>query len=63
MITLTKRLRQESDGKPTKTKKEDSRVSVRDKLLVKEVFRISNELQVHRLNFRFKSWRITSRQA
>ena len=37
MITLTKRLRQESDGKPTKTKKEDSRVSIRDKLLVKEV--------------------------
>ena len=41
MITLTKRLRQESDGKPTKTKKEDSnsRVSIRDKLLVKEVSR------------------------
>ena len=39
MITLTKRLRQEPDGKPTKTKKEDtnSRVSIRDKLLVKEV--------------------------
>ena len=39
MITLTKRLRQESDGKPTKTKKEEpnSRVSIRDKLLVKEV--------------------------
>ena len=40
MITLTKRLRQESEGsKPTKSKKEESsRVSVRDKLLVKEVF-------------------------
>ena len=39
MITLTKRLRQESEGnKPTKSKKEESsRVSVRDKLLVKEV--------------------------
>ena len=38
MITLTKRLRQESEGsKPTKTKKEESRVSIRDKLLVKEV--------------------------
>ena len=39
MITLTKRLRQESDGKPTKTKKEESnsRVSIREKLLVKEV--------------------------
>ena len=43
MITLTKRLRQESDGKPTKTKKEDSnsRVSIRDKLLVKEVRAVS----------------------
>ena len=37
MITLTKRLRQESDGKPTKSKKEDGRVSIRDKLLIKEV--------------------------
>eukprot|EP00092_Neocalanus_flemingeri_P006038 GFUD01006506.1.p1 GENE.GFUD01006506.1~~GFUD01006506.1.p1 ORF type:complete len:183 (-),score=47.01 GFUD01006506.1:145-693(-) len=37
MITLTKRLRQESDGKPTKAKKEESRVSIRDKLLIKEV--------------------------
>ena len=37
MITLTKRLRQESDGKPTKSKKEESRVSIRDKLLIKEV--------------------------
>jgi len=38
MITLTKRLRQESEGK-NKAKKEESmsRVSVRDKLLVKEV--------------------------
>ena len=39
MITLTKRMRQETDGsKPNKTKKEESRVSIRDKLLVKEVW-------------------------
>jgi len=47
MITLTKRLRQESEGqsKPTKTKKEESsRVSIRDKLLVKEI----QELEEHK---------------
>ena len=39
MITLTKRMRQETEGsKPNKTKKEESRVSIRDKLLVKEVW-------------------------
>ena len=38
MITLTKRMRQESEGGLVKGKREEvSRVSVRDKLLVKEV--------------------------
>ena len=37
MITLSKRLRQESDGKPNKSKKEENRISIRDKLLIKEV--------------------------
>ena len=44
MISLTKRLRQESDGKPTKSKKEESRVSVRDKLLIKEVSGFSSTI-------------------
>ena len=48
MITLTKRLRQESEGsKPTKTKKEEgssSRVSIRDKLLIKEVKTVQHNI-------------------
>ena len=48
MITLTKRLRQESEGsKPTKTKKEEgssSRVSIRDKLLIKEVTTVQHNI-------------------
>ena len=66
MITLTKRLRQESDGKPTKTKKEDSnsRVSIRDKLLVKEVRAVSDlglgEICLKLDIFRSRSWRNTN---
>ena len=68
MITLTKRMRQETEGsKPNKTKKEESRVSIRDKLLVKEVgtmdgmLDIINNDEIQRdLNLlicRFKNWK------
>ena len=57
-------MRQETDGsKPNKTKKEESRVSIRDKLLVKEVWAmdIGNNVDILRdLNLiicRFKNWK------
>ena len=69
MITLTKRLRQESEGsKPTKSKKEEtSRVSVRDKLLVKEVinknrksiYPSSNDMDLVKIKW-MKSWLASS---
>ena len=57
-------MRQETEGsKPNKTKKEESRVSIRDKLLVKEVWAmdIGNNVDIQRdLNLiicRFKNWK------
>ena len=57
-------MRQETEGsKPNKTKKEESRVSIRDKLLVKEVWAmdIGNNVDILRdLNLiicRFKNWK------
>jgi len=37
MITLTKRLKKEAEGRPSPTDHAPKRISIRDKLLVKEV--------------------------